>query len=153
MIAKYRFLIFFSPQASVATVQLWVSGILAVLRVLVSQSTEDIVLSRVHELSLSPNLLSCHTIRRLHQHSPSPSDPPSADALCNQEPNGEAQKALPEETFARLVSLFTVCSFRLLLRIEGCFYSVSALPPHALFFFLTFNSFQVPAPAGRSVAG
>uniref|UniRef100_A0AAQ5WX78 Huntingtin n=1 Tax=Amphiprion ocellaris TaxID=80972 RepID=A0AAQ5WX78_AMPOC len=58
--------------ASVATVQLWVSGILAVLRVLVSQSTEDIVLSRVHELSLSPHLLSCHTIRRLHQQSLSP---------------------------------------------------------------------------------
>ncbi|KAJ8416476.1 hypothetical protein AAFF_G00357640 [Aldrovandia affinis] len=32
--------------SSVGTVQLWVSGILAVLRVLVSQSTEDIVLSR-----------------------------------------------------------------------------------------------------------
>uniref|UniRef100_A0A3B4T8R2 Huntingtin n=1 Tax=Seriola dumerili TaxID=41447 RepID=A0A3B4T8R2_SERDU len=56
-----------ATMASVATVQLWVSGILAVLRVLVSQSTEDIVLSRVHELSLSPHLLSCHTIRNLHQ--------------------------------------------------------------------------------------
>ncbi|XP_029308968.1 huntingtin isoform X8 [Cottoperca gobio] len=88
--------------ASVATVQLWVSGILAVLRVLVSQSTEDIVLSRVHELSLTPHLLSCHTIRRLHQQSPSPSDPPT-DALGSQEPNGEAQKALPEETFARFL--------------------------------------------------
>uniref|UniRef100_A0AAX7T067 Huntingtin n=1 Tax=Astatotilapia calliptera TaxID=8154 RepID=A0AAX7T067_ASTCA len=64
-----------ATMASVATVQLWVSGILAVLRVLVSQSTEDIVLSRVHELALSPNLLSCHAIRRLHQHSPSPNDP------------------------------------------------------------------------------
>uniref|UniRef100_A0A8C3A9I3 Huntingtin n=1 Tax=Cyclopterus lumpus TaxID=8103 RepID=A0A8C3A9I3_CYCLU len=61
--------------ASVATVQLWVSGIMAVLRVLVSQSTEDIVLSRVHELSLTPHLLSCHTIRRLHQQNLSPSDP------------------------------------------------------------------------------
>uniref|UniRef100_A0A8C4GS94 Huntingtin n=1 Tax=Dicentrarchus labrax TaxID=13489 RepID=A0A8C4GS94_DICLA len=89
--------------ASVATVQLWVSGILAVLRVLVSQSTEDIVLSRVHELSLSPHLLSCHTIRRLHQQSPSPNDPPIAETLGNQEPNGEAQKALPEETFARFL--------------------------------------------------
>ncbi|KAK5866419.1 hypothetical protein PBY51_020612 [Eleginops maclovinus] len=86
--------------ASVGTVQLWVSGILAVLRVLVSQSTEDIVLSRVHELSLTPHLLSCHTIRRLHQQSPSPSEPP-ADALCSQD--GEAQKALPEETFARFL--------------------------------------------------
>ncbi|KAJ4922104.1 hypothetical protein JOQ06_027928 [Pogonophryne albipinna] len=66
--------------ASVGTVQLWVSGILAVLRVLVSQSTEDIVLSR---------------------QSPSPSDPPAADTLCSQD--GEAQKALPEETFARFL--------------------------------------------------
>uniref|UniRef100_A0A3Q3WBD7 Uncharacterized protein n=1 Tax=Mola mola TaxID=94237 RepID=A0A3Q3WBD7_MOLML len=89
--------------ASVATVQLWVSGILAVLRVLVSQSTEDIVLSRVHELSLSPHLLSCHTIKRLHQQSPSSSGPPTSDTLCNQEHNGEAQKVLPEETFARFM--------------------------------------------------
>ncbi|XP_068584979.1 huntingtin isoform X2 [Cebidichthys violaceus] len=89
--------------ASVGTVQLWVSGILAVLRVLVSQSTEDIVLSRVHELSLTPHLLSCHTIRRLHQQNLSPSDPPAADALVNQEPIGEAQKAPPEETFARFL--------------------------------------------------
>ncbi|XP_031720297.1 huntingtin, partial [Anarrhichthys ocellatus] len=89
--------------ASVATVQLWVSGILAVLRVLVSQSTEDIVLSRVHELSLTPHLLSCHTIRRLHQQSLSPSDPPTADTLVDQEPVGEAQKAPPEETFARFL--------------------------------------------------
>ena len=88
-------------QASVATVQLWVSGILAVLRVLVSQSTEDIVLSRVHELSLSPHLLSCPTIKRLHQQSPFSSGPPTSDLLSNQEPNGEAQKVLPEETFAR----------------------------------------------------
>ncbi|XP_071385719.1 huntingtin isoform X1 [Centroberyx affinis] len=91
-----------ATMASVATVQLWVSGILAVLRVLVSQSTEDIVLSRVHELSLSPHLLSCHTIRRLHQQSPSPLDPPTT-TLGNQDANGEAQKALPEETFARFL--------------------------------------------------
>ncbi|XP_024914358.1 huntingtin isoform X2 [Cynoglossus semilaevis] len=90
-----------ATMASVATVQLWVSGILAVLRVLVSQSTEDIVLSRVHELSLSPHLLSCSTIQRLHQQSPSSSDPPAADTL--QETNGEAQKAAPEETFARFL--------------------------------------------------
>uniref|UniRef100_A0A8C3A9Z9 Huntingtin n=1 Tax=Cyclopterus lumpus TaxID=8103 RepID=A0A8C3A9Z9_CYCLU len=70
--------------ASVATVQLWVSGIMAVLRVLVSQSTEDIVLSRVHELSLTPHLLSCHTIRRLHQQNLSPSDPPTADTFLLQ---------------------------------------------------------------------
>uniref|UniRef100_A0A669CDN3 Huntingtin n=1 Tax=Oreochromis niloticus TaxID=8128 RepID=A0A669CDN3_ORENI len=92
-----------ATMASVATVQLWVSGILAVLRVLVSQSTEDIVLSRVHELALSPNLLSCHAIRRLHQHSPSPNDPPAADTICKQETNGETQKAPPEETFARFL--------------------------------------------------
>ncbi|XP_035993085.1 huntingtin isoform X2 [Fundulus heteroclitus] len=88
---------------SVATVQLWVSGILAVLRVLVSQSTEDIVLSRVHELSLSPHLLSCYTIQRLHHQSPSPGDPPAADPSCNQEANGDAQKVPPEETFARFL--------------------------------------------------
>lgn len=92
-----------SPQASVATVQLWVSGILAILRVLVSQSTEDIVLSRIHELSLSPHLLSCHTIKRLQQQNLSPSEQPACDGQHNQEPNGEAQKSLPEETFARWV--------------------------------------------------
>ncbi|XP_028270015.1 huntingtin isoform X2 [Parambassis ranga] len=92
-----------ATMTSVATVQLWVSGILAVLRVLVSQSTEDIVLSRIHELSLSPHLLSCHTIRRLHQQSPSPIGPPTTDVLGNQEANGEAQKAPPEETFARFL--------------------------------------------------
>uniref|UniRef100_A0A1A7XTR7 Huntingtin n=2 Tax=Iconisemion striatum TaxID=60296 RepID=A0A1A7XTR7_9TELE len=92
-----------ASMASVATVQLWVSGILAVLRVLVSQSTEDIVLSRVHELSLSPHLLSCITIRRLHQLSPSPNDPPAADPVSEQEANGDAQKVLPEETFARFL--------------------------------------------------
>ncbi|XP_029353602.1 huntingtin isoform X2 [Echeneis naucrates] len=92
-----------ATMASVATVQLWVSGILAVLRVLVSQSTEDIVLSRVHELSLTPHLLSCHTIRCLHQLSPSLNDPPAGDAFCNLESNSEAQKALPEETFARFL--------------------------------------------------
>ncbi|KAM9314624.1 huntingtin isoform 2-T2 [Pholidichthys leucotaenia] len=91
-----------ATMASVATVQLWVSGILAVLRVLVSQSTEDIVLSRVHELSLSPHLLSCHTIRRLHQQISSSTEHPS-DTLCNQEANGDEQKAPPEETFARFL--------------------------------------------------
>lgn len=87
---------------SVATVQLWVSGILAVLRVLVSQSTEDIVLSRIHELSLSPNLLSCQTIQHLHQQSLSPNDPP-AETLGCQEDNDDVPKALPEETFARFL--------------------------------------------------
>ncbi|XP_068606729.1 huntingtin [Brachionichthys hirsutus] len=87
-----------ATMAPVATVQLWVSGILAVLRVLVSQSTEDIVLSRVHELSLSPHLLSYHAIQRLRQQSPSQSDP-----LGTVEPDGEAQNSPPEETFARFL--------------------------------------------------
>ncbi|XP_029997487.1 huntingtin isoform X4 [Sphaeramia orbicularis] len=91
-----------ATMASVATVQLWVSGILAILRVLVSQSTEDIVLSRIHELSLSPHLLSCQTISRLHQQSSSPNDT-LAETLGSQESNGEAQKAPPEETFARFL--------------------------------------------------
>ncbi|XP_026214662.1 huntingtin isoform X2 [Anabas testudineus] len=92
-----------ATMASVATVQLWVSGILAVLRVLISQSTEDIVLSRVHELSLSPHLLSCHTVHRLHHQRSSPNDAPAADTLSNQETNDEEQKAPPEETFARFL--------------------------------------------------
>ncbi|XP_072319516.1 huntingtin isoform X16 [Eucyclogobius newberryi] len=87
---------------SVTTVQLWVSGILAVLRVLVSQSTEDIVLSRVHELSFSPDLLSCQTITRLHQQSFSPNEPPS-ETPAVQEPDDDTQKTLPEETFARFL--------------------------------------------------
>ncbi|XP_034043507.1 huntingtin isoform X2 [Thalassophryne amazonica] len=91
-----------ATMTSVTTVQLWVSGILAVLRVLISQSTEDIVLSRVHELSLSPHLLSCHTIRHLRQENISPSEP-HADALEDQEPNCEEQKVAPEETFARFL--------------------------------------------------
>ncbi|XP_028309494.1 huntingtin isoform X2 [Gouania willdenowi] len=92
-----------ATMASVATVQLWVSGILAVLRVLVSQSTEDIVLSRVHELSLSPYFLSCVTIQQLHQQNLSSNGPRAADSLCEQETNSEEQKAPPEETFARFL--------------------------------------------------
>ena len=82
------------------TVQLWVSGILAVLRVLISQSTEDIVLSRVQELSLSPYLLSCPTIRRLHSEVAAQAPPPPQPAV-SQETNGEPQRFPPEETFAR----------------------------------------------------
>ncbi|KAG9346961.1 hypothetical protein JZ751_005888 [Albula glossodonta] len=85
-----------ATMASVGTVQLWVSGILAVLRVLVSQSTEDIVLSRVQELSLSPHLLSCTTIDRLR--ADSLHAPPSGEGV-----NGEPQKSLPEETLARFL--------------------------------------------------
>ncbi|NXJ12059.1 HD protein, partial [Odontophorus gujanensis] len=82
--------------ASVSTVQLWISGILAILRVLISQSTEDIVLSRVQELSLSPYLISCQAINKLR---------------CG-ENNGPTQedhtevkqtKYLPEETFSRFL--------------------------------------------------
>ncbi|KAL1023919.1 hypothetical protein UPYG_G00048960 [Umbra pygmaea] len=94
--------------ANVNTVQLWVSGILAVLRVLISQSTEDIVLSRVHELSLTPLLLSCPVIQRLHYDSSllSPQQLPPPTTLMpiapgSQELNGE--RVLPEETFARFL--------------------------------------------------
>ncbi|XP_036790019.1 huntingtin isoform X8 [Oncorhynchus mykiss] len=96
-----------ATMANVNTVQLWVSGVLAVLRVLISQSTEDIVLSRVHELSLSPLLLSCPTIRRLRDDSSlsSPPPPPLATSATvapdNQEANGE--RVPPEETFARFL--------------------------------------------------
>lgn len=144
-------------QASVATVQLWVSGILAVLRVLVSQSTEDIVLSRVHELSLSPHLLSCHTIRRLHQQSPCPNDPPAADTLGNGETNGDAQKAPPEETFARLV-FFCLFSCKHLGVKHTRFITANDPPPHTQTCTLSHLmsdsiSLQVPPPTGRSVAG
>ncbi|KAM6972635.1 huntingtin [Aplochiton taeniatus] len=84
---------------SVGMVQLWVSGILAVLRVLISQSTEDIVLSRVHELSLSPQLLSCPAIRRLRHH-----DFAVAPGNMEQANGGvETQRGPPEETFARFL--------------------------------------------------
>lgn len=84
----------FIPQASVSTVQLWISGILAILRVLISQSTEDIVLSRIQELSFSPLLISCQNITRLrnrdinHQYSEENADPYQI-------------KVPPEETFSR----------------------------------------------------
>ncbi|MEE6462620.1 hypothetical protein FKM82_001656 [Ascaphus truei] len=80
--------------ASVSTVQLWISGILAILRVLISQSTEDIVLSRIQELSVSPLLISCQNINELRDgdnNNPTPED--LAD--LNQ------TKAPPEETFSR----------------------------------------------------
>ncbi|KAL0203370.1 hypothetical protein M9458_001388, partial [Cirrhinus mrigala] len=75
--------------ASVGTVQLWVSGILAILRVLISQSTEDIILSRIQELSLSPYLLSCPAIRRLRDDDPSP---PEAPPTTMEDANGEPQR-------------------------------------------------------------
>ncbi|XP_051983247.1 huntingtin isoform X2 [Xyrauchen texanus] len=89
-----------STLASVGTVQLWVSGILAILRVLISQSTEDIILSRIQELSLSPNFLSCPTICQLREDDPSP---PVAQSTTMEETNGEPQRFPPEETFARFL--------------------------------------------------
>ncbi|XP_043304434.1 huntingtin isoform X4 [Cervus canadensis] len=80
---------------SVSAVQLWVSGILAILRVLISQSTEDIVLSRIQELSFSPHLVSCPTISRLR-------DGDSTSAL-EEHSEGRQTKSLPEETFARFL--------------------------------------------------
>ncbi|XP_064420262.1 huntingtin isoform X1 [Latimeria chalumnae] len=85
-----------STLALVGTVQLWISGILAILRVLISQSTEDIVLSRIQELSLSPNLILCQNINRLKEGGECV--PPV------EEQNGETQvKYLPEETLARFL--------------------------------------------------
>ncbi|XP_052432518.1 huntingtin [Carassius gibelio] len=89
-----------STLASVGTVQLWVSGILAILRVLISQSTEDIILSRIQELSLSPYLLSCPTIRRLCDDD---SSPPEVPPTTMEDANGEPQHVPPEETFARFL--------------------------------------------------
>ncbi|KAG8508650.1 LOW QUALITY PROTEIN: Huntingtin [Galemys pyrenaicus] len=79
--------------ASVSAVQLWVSGILAILRVLISQSTEDIVLSRIQELALSPHLVSCPAISRLRGGDGSPGPEEHAD--------GGPGRNLPEETFSR----------------------------------------------------
>ncbi|XP_039546237.1 huntingtin isoform X5 [Pimephales promelas] len=89
-----------STLASVGTGQLWVSGILAILRVLISQSTEDIILSRIQELSLSPYLLSCPTIRRLCDDDCSP---PQAPPDTMEDSNEEPQRFPPEETFARFL--------------------------------------------------
>ncbi|XP_057187145.1 huntingtin isoform X2 [Triplophysa rosa] len=89
-----------STLASVGTVQLWVSGILAIVRVLISQSTEDIILSRIQELSLSPYLLSCATIQQLCDDDLSP---PAAPPTIPEESNGEPQRFPPEETFARFL--------------------------------------------------
>lgn len=77
-----------------STVQLWISGILAILRVLISQSTEDIVLSRVQELSFSPYLISRQAINRLRR---------GENNISAQEDHTEVKqtKYLPEETFSR----------------------------------------------------
>lgn len=88
----------FLQKASVSTIQLWISGILAILRVLISQSTEDIVLSRIQELSFSPNLLSCQTINRLRNGE-------STVTTTNEQTVEEQSKYLPEETLSRYVLL------------------------------------------------
>ncbi|XP_069488154.1 huntingtin isoform X2 [Ambystoma mexicanum] len=82
--------------ASVTTVQLWISGILAILRVLISQSTEDIVLSRIQELSFSPHLISCHSISRLR-------DDDSCTAAADEQNEPQQDKSLPEETISRFL--------------------------------------------------
>uniref|UniRef100_A0A8C6R2D9 Huntingtin n=1 Tax=Nannospalax galili TaxID=1026970 RepID=A0A8C6R2D9_NANGA len=84
-----------STMASVSTVQLWISGILAILRVLISQSTEDIVLSRIQELSFSPYLISCPVINKLRD-----GDNNSSLGECSE---GKQMKNLPEDTFSRFL--------------------------------------------------
>ncbi|CAI9613975.1 unnamed protein product [Staurois parvus] len=82
--------------ASVSTVQLWISGILAILRVLISQSTEDIVLSRIQELSFSPLLISCQNIAKLRERDYTQQ---STENCAEQ----SQEKAPPEETFSRFL--------------------------------------------------
>ncbi|XP_075848995.1 huntingtin isoform X5 [Microcebus murinus] len=84
-----------STMASVSTVQLWISGILAILRVLISQSTEDIVLSRIQELSFSPYLVSCPVINRLRHG--------GSNSTSEEHSEGRQMKNLPEETFSRFL--------------------------------------------------
>lgn len=84
-----------STMASVSTVQLWISGILAILRVLISQSTEDIVLSRIQELSFSPYLISCPVINRLRDGDSNPT--------LGERSEGKQVKNLPEDTFSRFL--------------------------------------------------
>lgn len=83
-----------------STVQLWVSGILAILRVLISQSTEDIVLSRIQELSFSPYLISCPIINRLREGDSNPT--------LEEQSETRQMKNLPEETFSRYVLYLSV---------------------------------------------
>ncbi|KAM4854776.1 huntingtin [Thomomys bottae] len=84
-----------STMASVSTVQLWISGILAILRVLISQSTEDIVLSRIQELSFSPYLISCPVINRLRQG--------DSSSTIGEHSERKQGKSLPEEIFSRFL--------------------------------------------------
>ena len=75
--------------------QLWISGILAILRVLISQSTEDIVLSRIQELSFSPYLISSQVINRLMDG--------GSNSTLGERSEGKQIKNLPEDTFSRYV--------------------------------------------------
>ncbi|ELW62765.1 Huntingtin [Tupaia chinensis] len=84
-----------NTMASVSTVQLWISGILAILRVLISQSTEDIVLSRIQELSFSSYLISCPVINRLRDG--------DSNSTLEEHSEGKQMKNLPEETFSRFL--------------------------------------------------
>ncbi|XP_008576194.1 PREDICTED: huntingtin isoform X2 [Galeopterus variegatus] len=84
-----------NTMASVNTVQLWISGILAILRVLISQSTEDIVLSRIQELSFSPYLICCPVINRLRDG--------DSNSTPEEHSKGRQMKNLPEETFSRFL--------------------------------------------------
>nr|XP_033806283.1 huntingtin isoform X5 [Geotrypetes seraphini] len=90
---------FVTPNAmtSVTTVQLWISGILAILRVLISQSTEDIVLSRIQELSFSPYLISCQNIKRLRD------GEETCISMSEDQNEMNQSKYLPEETFSRFL--------------------------------------------------
>ncbi|XP_053314203.1 huntingtin [Spea bombifrons] len=82
--------------ASVSTVQLWISGILAILRVLISQSTEDIVLSRIQELSFSPLIICCPNITYLRD---GDNNRPTPEEHSDQ----NQTKPPPEETFSRFL--------------------------------------------------
>lgn len=117
--------------------QLWVSGILAILRVLISQSTEDIILCRVQELTLSPYLLSCSAIFCLHNDDSSPTAPPTVDV----EANGEPQRFLPEETFARWA-----CYFKK-------FFSMQPVWKTLNFVLILFSLSQIPSAVGRCAVG
>lgn len=102
-----------------STVQLWVSGVLAVLRVLLSQSTEDIVLSRTQELSFSPYLISCPVINRLR-------DGDSRSA-AEEHSEGRSVQSLPEETFSRCAVHLTLFLTPVLLQVTCVWRTSSAL--------------------------
>lgn len=105
-----------------STVQLWVSGILAILRVLISQSTEDIVLSRIQELSFSPYLLSCPVITRLRDG--------DSNSMPEDHSEGRQVKNLPEETFSRCVVYLSISVVPVLQEVSWCLVKrMSAVTP------------------------